>query len=70
MNIITHHKHEETIIPEDLKDTDMSSGGMRPNFEDYRVQIEEEKEDLSLSKKMRNANKASITSENNFYNTF
>ena len=40
----------------------MSSKGMRTSFVDHQAQTEEEKEDLSSSKKGKNADKAPITS--------
>ena len=46
----------------------MSSKGPRPSFEDHWAQTEEEKEDLSSSKKRKNVDKAFITSAFNTLN--
>ena len=68
MNITTHHKPKETIIPEDLEDTSTSSGGPKFSSEDHQAPTKEEKEELSSSKKRKNADKPSITSTFNALN--
>ena len=64
----THHKYKETTIFEDPEDTNVSLGGLRTSSEDHLAQTKEEKEDLSSSKKGKNAYKVSITSAFNTLN--
>ena len=55
-------------MPEDPEDTNVSSEGPMTSSEDHQAQIEEKEEDLSLSKKGRNADKVPITSAFNTLN--
>ena len=57
-----NHKPKKTRIPEDPKDIDTSSEGLKSSSEDHQVWTEEKKEILSSSKKRKSTNKASIIS--------
>ena len=55
-------------MPEDPKDTLLSSKGPKTSSEDHQAQTEEEEGDLSASKEGKIVDKASITSTFNALN--
>ena len=56
-------------MPEDPKDTLLSSKGPKTSSEDHRAQTEEEEGDLSASKEGKTIDNVSITSAFNALNT-